>query len=889
MPALPPSHLEAYVRAINSVVDSIPGMTQEKAVAAMVPSELQGETLRYFEGIRTVEFKPAHMVEDHDRVHQVWLPDVDRANWYYWKRLREFLIDKKGWLIPVVRSIDDSTDRILGALENPQGGLEFNTRGLVVGYVQSGKTANYSALISKAADAGYRLFIVLTGIHNSLRQQTQRRLAKELTGTAPEGEISVGRPLPDREWYTFTTDDLRFGDFNPGHGSATALASANPILIVTKKNYTVLEKLIRWLDQAQQETRDKIPCLVIDDEADQASPNTGGNRSPADVKGEITELTENDKPSTINLQIRRILSKFKKVAYVGYTATPFANVLIDPDTEDKEGYKDLYPRSFVVSLQKPFDYFGAEELFGTAESGDGMDLIRHIPEDQASRIGPRKRNEIATYVPVLPPKLLEAVDDFILAGAARAQRGEGEKPATMLIHPTQATEVQQRLTPLVDDLVGKLRDSWRYSREKGMLDRLRQRWETEFRRVTRSIQADRDVPFDDIVPHIGRFLEDVVVRQLNYGSEDELDYERDKSIKVIVIGGNKLSRGLTLEGLLVSFYVRSANAYDTLMQMGRWFGYRPGYVDLTRIYTTEQLAKWFSHLARVEQEIRDEIARYELERKTPLDLTIKIRTHPAMMVTSPAKMKKAQTVRISYEDQLVQTTSFPLNPPEFEWFRDNLAITKDFLSSLGPPHEVVKGRPLWRNVSADQVRDFLAKYRTHEGNSTVRADLLSDYVRRQNAYGELVRFTVGVVGQEKEQPELGADSLGILGGTSVNLIERSRLIKDLSSLKAIGSQDDQRLGLNEEQTQQAEGIGTADGHGYRVVRGKEEGLFLIYPISRNSGWKYRGKSRVENTRCELFADLDQSEHVVGIAFSFPPSKSGATGEYVAVPLSVDEE
>ena len=730
------------------------------------------------------------------------------------------MIDRKGWPEIVVRSVDRTTDIVLAALENPVGDFDFKTRGLIVGYVQSGKTANYSALIAKAADNGYRLIIVLSGIHNSLRQQTQRRLTAELVGLEDGRAVGVGPPPAERQWHTFTSSLLN-GDFNPGLASATALFGPNPVLIVAKKWVSVLTQMIDWFNRAQRDLVESIPTLIIDDEADQASVNTGGDRPP-DADGDDAEAHE-VAPSRTNELIRRLVNRFHRVAYVAYTATPFANILIDPNAVDTRAGEDLYPRSFIIALPKPPEYFGAEEIFGLAQDGDGsgpagLDVIRRVDDADIALLVPARRADVDTFEPELPQSLVAAIEDFILAGSARIQRGDGPEAATMLVHTSYRRSIQGRLTEAVVLTVDRMREHWRYFRSRGLEARLRNRWEEDFRRVTRSIDAPRECEFDELIEPISVFFEQLQVRQINSGSLDELDYEREPSLKVIVIGGNRLSRGLTLEGLLVSYYVRAAGNYDTLMQMGRWFGYRNRYVDLTRIYTTERLEQWFRDLATVELEVREDIRRYELEGLTPLEFGVRIRRHPAMMVTSPLKMQHARTLEVSFSGTLRQTINFPFD--DTDWLRRNLELTRQFLSSLGAPDHWRPGQPMWSHVGWREIVEFLNHYEMDETATQVKAAPMLSYIRRQAALGELTEWVVAVMGQSRTDANLGQLEVGI-DGEPINAIKRTR-VKGTSTLKAITSLPDQEVGLDEGATgpssshaRWAHGPEPASGPGHR--------------------------------------------------------------------------
>lgn len=867
----------------------------EEAVASqpLIPEEMRGAVRAALEREAqvhsTIRIQDLRMIEDAHGHHE-WLRDADRQGWSYWPRLRQHLLTARGWAPPAVQSIDDATDRILAVLEDPSGEREFDRRGLVVGYVQSGKTANYSALIAKAADTGYRLFIVLTGIHNQLRQQTQRRLNAELVGSEPGGVLP---PSEDqRRWLTFTTTDLG-GDFTPGTVDTAALAGGQPALIVAKKNATILRRLNQWLEGLPRATRDRIPVIVIDDEADQASPNTGSNRPFPDVTEDIDEddvaqLAESA-PSTINGLIRSLINGFPRVAYVAYTATPFANVLIDHQAEDRHAGADIYPRSFIVDLPRPYDYYGPERIFGSGEDADsqGLDVIRHVPDDDLHLLVPNSRDEVDDFDPRLPQSLRDAIDDFVLAGAARYQRGDGEKPATMLIHTSHYTRVQQRLHEAVATYMTELRDEWRYNWEHGLERRLRDHWESDFRRVTRMENVGLDVGFDEIREHIGILLEHPVeTLQLNSASEDILDYNRDTSLKVIVVGGNRLSRGLTLEGLLVSYYVRRANAYDTLMQMGRWFGYRSGYADLTRIYTTPELEQWFRDLVSVEAEVRQDIRRYAEEGLTPVDFGVRIRRHPALLVTDRLKMRSAHLESMSFAGRLVQTIVFPFH--DRDWLKANIDTTGDFLASLGAPDD--PAQPMWRGVPWDRVVNFLESYETDPSAVRVNRGLLVSFLRRQAEQGELVEWVVGVMGQEHRVDHLGAIDLRVDGVPEINLIARTRL-RDSHSLGVITSPTHLGLGLSDEQRERARTeSGAPSGDRLRKVRDPREGLLLIYPISRLSGWDGE-KNVAKDERQPIYADPAQAQDmvdIIGIAVAMPPSDTAATVEYVVGTVGIGD-
>jgi Z1 domain len=491
----------------------------------------------------------------------------------------------------------------------------------------------------------------------------------------------------------------------------------------------------------------------------------------------------------------------------------------------------------------------------------GLDVIRDVTDEDIAAL------DQGQFAPTLGAAIL----DFVLAGAARAQRGQGDAPATMLVHTSQLKIVHTQLKNLVDEHFGALRDEWRYQRSHGISVRLAQRWETEFRPVIRASHIDRDVPYKNIEPHIGPFFEAVQVRMLNSDTGEVLDYEREPSLKAIGIGGNKLSRGLTLEGLLVSYYIRRSATYDTLMQMGRWFGFRGGYEDITRIWTTPELAGWFSDLAFVEHRLREDIEVYENQGLTPYEVGMRIWQHPTMQITSPLKRRFASntTIAQSYSITLEQTFKFPLRRLEdlSVQAEANRIAVQELVADLGVPdgnyHVDAKG-PFWTNIDPKKVMDFLDTYRVDNEVRSVSSRLIRAYIERLVVVGELTRWTIAVRGRGKTDSKLGTADWGLPNGY-VSQISRSRL-GQTDSVGVIVDPEDEALGLDTDKR----------GREARAERPSEEGLLLLYPISRFSGHDLVQGSN----RRRLFDDPDGplARDLVGLAISFPRSKQSVNLE-----------
>lgn len=888
--------ISVYLRNLRTMMDSGLTTSIEEALNLLkVPAELRSRLMEQYEEEVQVPIRPVNILTS-GMVPGEWYSSWNTATGYYWKREREYLIDRL-LKSDAVRSIDDSTDSILSRLYDPRasGPPTFDLRGLVMGHVQSGKTANYCALIAKAADLGYKLVILLSGIHNSLRLQTQRRVNRAL-GIGSDG---AQRPDPGYRWVSLT-DATQSGDFKPGSIDANVLQGNDRVVMVCKKISPVLRRITAWLES--NPPPENLPVLIIDDEADLASINTGGNRAPLDDQIDLTADDSSDAvdaseildPSVINFQIRKLVKSFKRVCYVAYTATPFANILINHLAIDREVFQDLYPRDFIVSLPAPRGYCGADRIFGRAalrgEDEDlvGMpELIKDISIDDKGKLIPAT-SEISEYRGEVVDSLKHAFYDFVLATSARSQRSDIDFPSTMLVHTHQRKIVQNRLGEALRDFIDETRESWRYDNDK-VYPIFRDRWEREFRPVTVSYNQALDVSFDRIVPFIDRFFHDrVPLIVLNSDSVDELDYENDPFMKAVVVGGNRLSRGLTLEGLSVSFYARETDQYDTLMQMGRWFGFRDGYVDLTRLYTTDNLNEGFRHLALAEEELRLEIARYEQEKLTPLDFGPKIRSHPTMMVTARNKMGAARAIYQNYQGSLIQSTFFLLE--DLPWLQRNLEAGIELVKNLGgyPLDEVHDHWPVWKDVEWQTVDGFLEKYCLYpRGRDDIGA--IRQYVKRQTDQGELIRWTVGIRGLEKENVKdgLGAEPLLSFNGMRINRI--SRALRGTSSQHetvamvnpSVATKDpyagDEEIGLTIDQINAAREFKKANGNleYSKLLRGqrrKEEGLLILYPVSPHSKPSGKGKP--------LFEHPEGKPTVLGIAISFPASESAATIEYV---------
>ncbi len=671
---------------------------------------------------------------------QAWYagPTADAANW---NGLVQRLRGDLGRTDDEIKDVDEESTTVLSLVDNP-GPDKFSTRGLVVGHIQSGKTGNMAAVIAKAADTPFKFFLVLAGMTDTLRNQTQVRLDRDVANVAPE------------RWYRWTDCDVEIdgivhkGDFS--HPAAGGFAfDHRKQLGVIKKNAGILRRFLAKLKNTDQATLRATPFLIIDDECDQASVNSAALQ---------TAVTR------INGYIREILSLLPRAAYIGYSATPFANILIDPRIDPNKA-EDLYPRTFIHALRRPEAYFGAERLFGRAAlegeyseaesegGGDGLDMIRLIAGDELGALRPANRTPFKFDV---TRSLQEAIRYFVMVTAARAVRGQADQHSTMLVHTSVLNSAHRSAAAAIRPYLGTLCERLQVG-DAELLALMADQWQQEQDRVLAE-QFDRTpVQFSDLRALLAGVATSIEVKVENWSSTNRIDYSTPGR-RYLVIGGNVLARGLTLEGLSVSFFLRSSSQYDTLMQMGRWFGYRYGYEDLPRVWMEDSVQQHFFDLAAVEAEIRRDIARYAAEEITPREFAVRIRRIPGMAITAAAKMRSAQTVQIGYAGSHQQTTRF--FKKNEAWLRDNWNAGADLIAQ-GNAQPAKGFNRVISEVPASAVATFWRRYNVHPSHRPLAASLLLDYLARENRSGRLLVWNVVLIGAAGGAPSAAA--LGSLG------------------------------------------------------------------------------------------------------------------------------
>lgn len=717
---------------------------------------------------------PASVLED-NRDHQEWLAN-ERASisWRFWPRYKKYLEVSEKLPPAVVDNIDQTTDEILKRLESPKRPGSWDRRGMVVGNVQSGKTANYTGLISKAVDAQYKIIIVLAGLNNDLRSQTQKRIDKGFIGRDTQKKESYDQTssrtgvglLPgfvEPPVIAVTSADAG-GDFKKSvHNSVTITPGGDPIVAVVKKNVTPLSNLLNWFTGTNDSgVIANIPLLLIDDEADNASIDTKSAKKIGSTEVD-PDLAEQD-PTKINGLIRQILNCFSQSAYVGYTATPFANIFIYPTNMNNAPEvfgEDLYPRSFIVNLHAPTNYIGPEKVFGfykdrtaNIEAVEPLPLIRKADDYGVSFPEKHKSSLVVTG---LPDSLYTAIYSFILSAAARDVRGQGKKHHSMLVHVTRFVDVQTQITSLLKEVVKAIVSQLEFRtgpQYLKLISDLETMWHEDFEPTTAAVISALDdsaihpISWSEIEPRLFACASKIEVKSVNGKAADGgLDYDSyPNGCTVIAVGGNKLSRGLTLEGLAVSYYSRMSKMYDTLLQMGRWFGYRNGYADLCRLYTSTQLTNWYRHIAVANEELRRELDDMAELGATPENYGLKVRTHPdGMLITAMNKMRNSETRTVTYAGELVQIARFYKNHP---CNQKNITFADSWLRQLGTPRSPAtetRNNYLYENVSPNQIIDFLHNITIHASCFNASPKIVSQYILNQVDDGELINWTVALV------------------------------------------------------------------------------------------------------------------------------------------------
>lgn len=820
-----------------------------------------------------------------------------------------------------VQNIEISSQKIVSQLEIR---TEQNdpVRGMVVGNVQSGKTANMAGVIAMAADYGYNFFIILTGTIENLRKQTRERLISDLNSENCNIDfrsldyLSTKTPYPDRLQDLFLSD-----------------TSNKRYISVCLKNSTRLRDLLNWLN-VNPMAKGKLKVVLIDDEADQAGVNT----KDVDTK-EQTAISRLIKNLVFGRNSKdQKASPYQCMNYIGYTATPYANFL------NESGNETLYPKNFISLLNTASEYFGPQQIFGVDDVNEGLNIINSITEDEVSSF-----NDDLVTKNNLPQSLKESLFWFIIT-VASARFWKIESPISMLIHTSQIVDKHFRVSNAIEGYLSGLNKSKCLAEIEKVFDEQTKMFSIEEFKENmpdyNELDKVKNYPsFDEILPYIKELL-DINITHIELSDEGTLQYNKglhlcvdncrknalnnefemrivypekgDSIIKetpaFIIIGGTTLSRGLTLKGLTTSYFLRSTSQADTLMQMGRWFGYRHKYEMLPRIWLSAKTASRFKRLTKLDYDLRNELSTMELKGLSPKDYAPRLDHFPdyqLLVLTSKKKMQKSIEFKCTFYNKTAQTTWF-YKDDETITANYNLAIS--FLNSLGPldlnarsklKNDIAnnnKGSHIWFNVDFNTVLEFLEKIKIPENQAAVFKDFYAfkKWYSDEFDKGNLKNWTVvagGVVNKIQNDVELD-------NGTVIHLETRSRvesegpLAKDYTKyvdLNTITQTPDRLMDIDCSNLSKFE-IEEINSNKLKFIEKRNKyasgtnPLLVVYIIDKDGGKGDEVKYIASKNRKRLpLETLHLANHIVGYYIYIPYGKSDDNPDYITVKLNYDED
>ena len=774
-----------------------------------------------------------------EKGHEKWfLAKKAQLDMKYWERYKKYLLKDQGFSPNVVNTMDDILDTLTDLLGDPSRTVAYDRRGLIIGDVQSGKTSNYTGLICKAVDSGYKVIVLLTGTIEKLRQQTQQRIDEGFVGAdsnammkqQEEGLIiGVGqydssiRPMV----LTSTADDFKTQN---AKSLGFDLRNINgPVIFVVKKNSSVLKRLNKWLSTYNQNGENKInhSLLVIDDEADNASVNT--------------KADPEETPTAINGQIRKLLAMFTKSSYVGFTATPFANIFIDPENENDMFAEDLFPKDYIYSLNAPSNYTGARNIFGdNADASYMLVEINDNVEDPTSiaAILPLSHKQ-SINVSKLPEDLETAVATFMLANTIEDLRGVSGNHRSMLINVSRFTAVQEQVAVLINGYLKNLQSACRNYAALEEDKAIKDPYIGKLKKTYEDIYSNVEFDWIQIQKQLHASCAGITVQVFNRNAGQNFSYEDYKEgLRVIAVGGMSLSRGLTLEGLVTSYFYRNSKMYDTLMQMGRWFGYRKGYADICRIFMSEESVEWYRYISEATDELRSEVKRYEDTGLTPRDFGLRVRSDiTSLLVTARNKMRSAESREcvISLSGEIIET---PVLYSDMEKNLANANLVKKFVAKLegkGHSHIAIdlqgsRKRYEFRDIDVSDVLELLHDVDLSPKNIQFNVPAVSNFIKEYKG-NELEKWDIAFAsGNSDSKADLGYD-IQFSYPRRIFTFENDKKVLVMNGAKRrIGASSDGKFGLTEEQIQSLEALKGDKAFSQRdyFTKIKRKPLLMIY-------------------------------------------------------------
>ena len=821
-------------------------------------------------------------------------------DFYYWNRYYKYLEVDQGWKTDVIDTLGKVSDDILDLCGNPAEEGRWKRKGLVLGDIQSGKTSNYLALCNKAADAGYKIIILLTGTIEGLRKQTQERVDAGFVGLNsrnvlkknPEKKyIGVGIDS-NRTAYQFTDVLSDFSSSKLQSLNFTIKGLQEPVILVLKKNKSVLENLATWLSTRNTDhIGDKIdlPLLLIDDEADNASVNT--NKPDKD-------------PTTINKAICEVLKLFNRSTYVAVTATPFANIFIDPELDKGTDEFNLFPSDFIYALSAPTHYIGARKIF--AEDGEYRDALEYIDDiDIDINHGTyvfRSKAKSGHIVPYLPNTLKIALKYFLLVNVVQDLTGNKKSHRSMFINVSQFVNVQNQVFDMVCDYVNKYQTKIQSYSKLPYEDAMKCNEIKELHNVWKKYQLleKTGIKWEQILSNLYESTAPIVVRLVNQKAKEKgverLDYEpyKETGLRVIAVGGNSLSRGLTLEGLSVSYFDRNSQMYDTLMQMGRWFGYRNGYDKLFKIWMEPAAIGWYEYISNATDELRDEIVEMRRIGLTPKEFGLKVQQNmTSLFVTARSKMRATTTVEqwISLAAEVVETPKLVANMQKC--INCNLELTNDLLSELANNPDYYKeelnyenNRVIYSGVDKEIIAKYIAAYVSHPRHIPFNSTDLSMHINNSTEYPKWTVAIIGGSGDLVEEKYINNEDVNnkIHYSSRVMLTDENCLL--ISGQRArVGVPGATKYGLTKKKREEIEEKFHKEKPEVKIpdkpyLRVKREPVLLIYIIKIDKQQLQKqadGSGRKINSdkaSINLLGDVP----VIGLGLGFPGEYEGAARE-----------
>lgn len=807
---------------LDGIIDTIASLSD------IVLEDFERERIKgaieYYTQIRHTE---DHIIYDDYEENRDWYSNLEDKNGWFWTRYKDYL-RRTGDLDPgSINKLESETlIKLMNCLGNPNDKIKGKRlrRGLVIGDVQSGKTATYIGLVCKAADAGYKVVILLTGITETLRQQTQERVEEGILGytirsfgkgkNKLKSSTRVGVGLDNMELkasaFTSYEDDFK-GDVDQVTMSLKSHDSL--VMFVVKKNVAVLNKLYKWLTNYNKDMLDDLihaPMLLIDDEADNASVNTSKDKLD---------------PTKTNKVIRQICNSFNNATYVGFTATPFANVFIDPDTTEEMKNSDLFPENFIYVLPTPTSYIGAKEIFYPLGRCNGsIKFIEDIVEPTREEIkeDDNRDTRLLYYKHTkewhgsFPNSLCDSIRCFYIANVIRDLRGDVSQPRTMMINISRFIKVHNHIREWVQNLYN------------GDINEIITNFDDDYKKnSTNLFWQHLSELFDLYFSHCGISKSRVLTKQALLRAIDPiqivginsrkdsggLDYKSNPSLRAIAVGGLSLSRGLTLKGLMTSYFYRNTATFDVLMQMGRWFGYRRGYDDIFQIWTSHESAEWYMDISIATEELKDDLKKMFFDKMTPKEFGIKVRDiSDELQITSPNKMRNSFThsETIVFWGGLFET---PYANLVVQNNTENLFQTKRFLQKLENDRALKSqnkdfGTIHYERVPYSYITNLLSTIKVSLKNIKFDIEHIQEFISDE-CEGKLKEWDVNVYAGESKDP------YKLTTHTSIHPMIRTLHLKGnhiaFTNKAVLGSPSDGKLGLSPEQLQEAE-IGYKDEH-----------------------------------------------------------------------------